>query len=281
MLLLCLALLSGCSLLRLTYPQAPTIAYWWLDGYADFTSAQTPRVQEQLAEWLRWHRASQLPDYIALLQRARAEVLANTTPAQVCHWYDDLLARAMIAYEQVLPAAAETALALSPAQMEHVQHKFDKSNAEFRDDYLQSSPEARLKESVKRTVERTETLYGRLDDPQRELIARQVAGSPFDPELWLAERQARQRDIAQTLRRLQNERASAAQMQAALLVFSERAQQSPSEAYRAYQKRLKLYNCEVVAQLHNATTPAQRQAAAATLKGWEADLRALVADPAR
>ena len=52
LLLLCLGLLGGCSLLRLTYPQAPTLAYWWLDGYVDFTNAQTPRVQEQLAEWL-------------------------------------------------------------------------------------------------------------------------------------------------------------------------------------------------------------------------------------
>ena len=57
LLVLCLALLSGCSLLRLTYPQLPTIAYWWLDGYVDFTVAQAPRVQEQLAEWLRWHRS--------------------------------------------------------------------------------------------------------------------------------------------------------------------------------------------------------------------------------
>ena len=32
--------------------------------------------------------------------------------------------------------------------------------------------------------------------------------------------------------------------------------------------------------MHNATTPAQRQAARDTLKGWEDDLRALAAQPA-
>ena len=115
-----LALLSGCSLLRMTYPQLPTITYWWLDGYVDFTSAQTPRVQQQLADLLQWHRSTQLPDYATLLRRARGELPLDTTPAQICRWADELTARLNIAYEQALPAAAEAALALSAAQMEHV-----------------------------------------------------------------------------------------------------------------------------------------------------------------
>jgi len=281
LLVLCVVLLSGCSLLRMTYPQVPTIVYWWLDGYVDFTGAQSTRVQDQLADWLRWHRTTQLPDYAVLLQRARTEVLANTTPAQVCRWYDDIVARAIVAYEQALPAAAETALALTPAQIEHLRHQLEKSNADFRDDFLQPSPTQRLKESVKRTVERTESLYGRLDNAQLELIASEVAASPFDPELWLAERQQRQRDILQTLRRLTTEHAGNAQMQAALRVFADHAQRSPSETYRAYQQRLRQFNCEFAARVHNATTPAQRQAASATLAGWESDFRALAAEPAR
>jgi hypothetical protein len=280
-LVLCLVLLSGCSLLRATYPQLPTIIYWWLDGYVDFTTAQTPRVQEQLADWLRWHRSTQLPEYAALLQRARADVLVNTTPAQVCRWYDEGAARLLVSYEQALPAIAETALALKPVQMEHIQRKFEKSNADFRDDFLQPVPEVRLKEAVKRTVERAEALYGKLDDAQRELIAQGVAASPFDPERWQTERQLRQREVLQTLRRLQAERASSEQMQTALRTFAEHAQRSPRPAYRAYQQRLKQFSCEFAAQLHNATTPAQHQAAAETLKNWETDFRALAAEPLR
>jgi hypothetical protein len=279
--LLCLTLLTGCSLLRLTYPQVPTIVYWWLDGYVDFTSAQSPRVQEQLADWLRWHRSTQLPEYAALLQRARPELLANTTPAQVCHWVDEATAHLLLAYEQGLPAAAETALALTPAQLEHIQRKFEKVNADFRDDFLQPTPDARLKENVKRSVERAETLYGRLDDAQRDLVARQAAASPFDADRWQAERQQRQRDILHTLRRLHAERADSDQMQAALRMFAEHAQRSPRPAYRAYQQRLKQFSCGFAAQVHNATTPAQRQAAAETLKGWETDLRVLAAEPPR
>lgn len=280
-LLLCAACLGACSLLRVTYPQLPTIGYWWLDGYVDFSHAQSPRVQEQLADWLRWHRSTQLPDYAVLLQRARTEVLANTTPTQVCRWFDELSARLLLAYEQALPAAAETALALTPAQMEHIRRKFEKQNVEFRDDYLQPVLEVRQKESLKRALDRAEMLYGRLDEAQRERIARGVAASPFDPAGWLAEREQRQRDTLQALRRLQIEKPSNTQAQAALRTLAEQSLHSPRAGYAAYQQRLKAYNCELAADLHNITTPAQRAAAAETIKGYETDVRALAAERGR
>ena len=139
--------------------------------------------------------------------------------------------------------------------------------------------EARRKETFKRALERTETLYGSFDDGQREWLARELATSPFDADLWFAERLARQRELLQTLRRLRAERAGAAQMQAALRTQYDQAWRSPREAYRNYQQRLRQFNCSLAARVHNQTTPAQRQAAAATLKGWETDLRVLAAEP--
>lgn len=278
---LALALLGGCSLLRLSYPQLPTLAYWSADSYLDLTSAQSELVRAQLAEWLRWNRTTQLPDYAALLRRARAEVLQDTTPVRVCRWADEATARLQTAFDQALPAAADVALTLSPAQLEHLRKHLDKVNAEFREEYVERKPQRRLKEAVQRAVERAETLYGKLDEAQRERLAREVAASPFDPERWLAERTLRQREALQTLRRLQAERAGADEMQAALRAFFERSQRSPDDAYRAYQQRLRQHSCDVAARLHNTTTPEQRQAAAANLSGWENDLRSLAAETAR
>ncbi len=275
------ALLGGCSLLRLTYPQLPTIAYWTTDSYLDLTSAQSERVRAHLAELLRWNRTTQLNDYAQLLRRAGTEVAADTTPARVCQWFDEGTVRLLTAFEQAVPAAAEVALTLSPAQIEHLRQHMDKNNAELREEFVERKPERRLRESTKRAVERAETLYGKVDEAQRERIARDVAASPFEPERWLAERQLRQKEALQTLRRLQLERAGADQMQAALRAFFERSVQSPDDAYRAYQRKLRQYSCEAAARLHNSTTPEQRQAAAATLAGWESDLRALAAETGR
>jgi hypothetical protein len=275
---LMLALLGGCSAVRLAYNQAPELAYWWLDAYFDFSDAQTPKVRDGLADWFAWHRRTQLPDYAALLVRAQTDVQADQTPERVCVWWSDLRERLDTAVERGIPAAADLMLSLSPAQIAHIERRYAKSNSDFRDEYLDADPQRRLDASVKRTVERAELLYGRLDDAQRERVAKAVAESPFDPQLWMSERERRQQDALQMLRRLVAERAGRDQAQAALRAYVQRVARSPRENYRRYMQRLEPFNCSFAAGLHNSTSPTQRQAAVAKLKGWEADLRALTAN---
>jgi hypothetical protein len=81
----------------------------------------------------------------------------------------------------------------------------------------------------------------------------------------------------QTLRRLVAEKADNDRVVAALRALAERSERSSDPAYRAYQQRLTDYNCGFAARIHNAMSPAQRQAARDRLKGWEDDLRALAA----
>jgi hypothetical protein len=145
---------------------------------------------------------------------------------------------------------------------------------------MQQEADERLKAAVKRTVDRAEMLYGRLDERQRQLVAAGVAASPFDPAAWLAERQAVQNDTLQTLARLTAGgpgRADRESNLAGLQALAARVQRAPPGPYRSYQQRLTEYNCAFIAQLHNSTTPAQRQTARSKLKGWEEDLRALAA----
>jgi len=40
-------------------------------------------------------------------------------------------------------------------------------------------------------------------------------------------------------------------------------------------QRLRRFQCELYASVHNDTTPAQRERAAARMRGWEVDARAL------
>jgi hypothetical protein len=272
-----LALLSGCSALQLAFNNGPLAAWWWLDGYIDFSSAQAPRAKAAIDQWFDATRREQLPEYAALLAAAQAEVLNPATPGQACRWQQLLRDKLDPAVERGILLAADLVPGLGDAQWRHLQARFAKKNAEMREDFLQPKPEDRRKASVTRAQERAETLYGSLDEAQRRVIAAGVAASPFDPEAWLAERERRQLDTLQTLRRLGAERADRDRTVAALRVLAERAEVSPDPGYRSYQQRLIDYNCAFSAQIHNATTPAQRQAARARLKGWEDDLRALTA----
>ncbi|MBC8057202.1 MAG: hypothetical protein H7Y61_11560, partial [Rhizobiales bacterium] len=277
-----LALLGGCSALRIGYGTAPDVVYWWLDGYIDFNDTQTPRVREAIRQWFTWHRRTQVPDYAALLARAQTEVVADTTPARVCEWQADVAKRARVAFERIEPAAADLMLTVTPEQIKYLDQRYAKFNAEFRDDYIQADRAKRTEENLKRTLDRAETLYGRFDDAQRARIAEGLLRSPFDAEVWFAERRQRQIEALQMLRKLTGDGNGAANREqaiAALRVYAERVERSPREPYRRYAERLAEFNCAFGASLHNMTTPAQRRTAAQKLAGWEGDLRAIAAAP--
>lgn len=268
--------LAGCSVLRLSYPQAPRLLYWWLDDHADFSDAQAPQVRQGIADWFAWHRSSQLPEYVMLLEKARAQVLEPTTPAAACEWQRELQRRALLAFDEGVPALARTALELTPAQLQHMEEHFAETNEEFREDYLPSDPAERQEANLKRVLKRAEMLYGRLSGTQRDALARALAQSSFDAELWDAERRARQQDLLRWLRSLDRRHPDLAATQAGLRRWGEQVALSPRPAYRSYQARLTEDNCRLAAQVHNTTTAAQRQTAYEHLKGWEDDLRGLM-----
>ncbi len=273
------AVLAGCSAVRFGYNQAPELLFWWLDGYADFDDTQSRQVRSRLGEWFAWHRRTQLPDYAELLARAQADVLADTTPDRACRWFAELRQRGEVAAEQALHHAAEVITTLKPAQIQHIERRYARVNEEFRSDFLDKEPARRLERSVDRTTERLEFVYGTLDERQRALVARLVAASPFDAEAWYSERTQRQQEALQMIRRLAGTGVDRDTAVATMRAYGERMARSPREGYRRYQEKLEAYNCAFAATLHNATTPAQRQAAANRFKGWEADFRALSASP--
>ena len=275
--------LTGCSMVRLAYDQAPNLTYWWIDGYVDSSGEQTTRLRESIDRWYLWHARTQLPEYAALLVRAQREVLAPLTPAAACAWVAEGERQVETALAAAVPGAAELMLSLTPAQLQHIERRFAKGNEEVRADFLQKEPEERRAASHKRAVERFERVYGRLDAPQRERLAALLASSGFDAERWLIERRLRQREIMQTLASIAAARAGGdravarQQAQAAATTLFARSLRSPRADYRDYQQRLVQDNCQLVAAMHNAMTPEQRQAARARLKSWEDDLRALAA----
>ncbi len=271
--------LTGCSAVRLAYGNGAQLSWWWLDGYADFSPAQEPEVKRELDEFFAWHRRTQLPAMVALMQQLEADVTEPTTPAQACRWQARLRQALDPSVEQALSLAAGLMPGLGEPQFRSIDKRFAKVMTDMREDYLQADPAERRAASVRRTVERVERLYGTLGPEQRQVIESGIAASPFDPEAWVAERRRRQLDTLQTLRRLVAEQAGRDERLAALRALVAKTERSPDPDYRAYQIRLDAYNCGFAARIHNATTPAQRAHARETLKGWEDDFRELMAAP--
>jgi hypothetical protein len=271
------AWMGGCSSVPLAYNNGPQLAWWWVDGYFDFSRDQSPAIKQGLDKLFDWHRSTQVALYLPILGAAQAQVAEPTTAALACRWQDQVRELLEPTLERTLNGAADLLPSLGEAQFKHLEARYTKVLAEMRDDFLQADLAERHRQSVKRVLERAERLYGRLDEAQRRVIDAGVAASPFNPELWWQERQRRQRDTVQTLRRLAAEKADRDLRLAALRTLVARLERSPDASYRAYQLKLADYNCSFAAQIHNATTPAQRKQARETLNGWETDLRQLMA----
>ncbi len=276
MLPLLLPMFVGCSAVRLTYNQGPVLAYWWLDGYADFNPEQTPRVKAALVDWFSWHRATQLPDYAQALVSLQALAVDKVTPAQVCSTVQAWQQRGQRAYEHALPALAEQVRSMSLEQIRQVERRQAKKHAEAEADYLQTAPAERQKASLKRALDRAETAYGTLDEAQRQRLAQDLAASRFNPDTWLAERQRRNSEILRSLRQWQAERSDTDTVTAGLRRLGAEVLQSPRADYKAYADAVMDANCNLAASLHNSTSTAQRQHLLAKVKGWEGDVRALM-----
>ena len=276
---LALALLQGCSAIKLAYGNLPEVAYWWVDSYVDLNDTQTPRVRDELSRLHQWHRVNELPRIAELLQRVQKLAPADTTPETVCALFADIRQRTDAVLAQVEPAAVTLAQSVNSAQITHLEGKYAKNNLEWRDEWVRGTLAERRARRLKSAMERAEQFYGTLEERQLAVLRASIERTDFDPDLSQGERLRRQQDLMQTLRRVGADapapRATTAQATVLLRAYLDRSINSPNPAYRAYIERATLEGCRTVAQLHNATTPEQRERARRRLAAYERDAREL------
>lgn len=262
--------LTGCSLFTTAYNQMPTLAYWRLDSALSLTAEQQPWVRDGLATLHEWHRRDQLPRYADTLQSWQVLAQGTLSPTQVCQQLDTLQTMASELFEQSLPLLGRLAASLSDDQLRSLQRYQSKQNAEFERDFV-SSKQPVTPEREKRSVRRTEMLYGSLEDGQRDWLMQSLADGGFDAARTLAERQRRQADVLEAIRQIR----SGASAKPVLRALWARTQRSPDPAYLAYASRWRAQGCIQFAELHNLMSPAQKAYAVVKLGDFERDFTTL------
>lgn len=273
--LLAAAALASCSAIKLGYSAVDDVAYIWLDGYLAFGDEQGARVRDDLQRLHTWHRTQELPRVADLLGRMEQLAPQTLAPAQVCAFVPELQARLMAIADQAEPAVVRTALSLTPRQLRHLQRKSAENNRKWREEWIDITP-AELKEKrFKQAVDRLEMIYGTLDEAQRAVLRAGLERSVFDPQRTLVERQRRQADLQQILQRLAGSQTPLPEARAALRGYLERSLRAPDPGYRAYQQAQQDESCQLIAAVHGAASPAQREQAARRLRAYQRDLREL------
>lgn len=286
LLLAVLALFSGCSAIRLTYNQAPTLTWWWLNDYLDFNETQSVTARQGLKDWFAWHRRHELPVYAALLGEIREGLKGEVSGSTVCAWRTALTDQLANAFEAGVPPLSRLAGTLEPAQLARLEDRFKQSNKDLQEEYGSGTLEARTKRSRKRTERFLKRVYGRLDPAQREYVLAHTAETSFDPVRWLDERAHRQAFVLSELREvmaIKGQGATVARQARAekmLRAYAALYAESPRAGYQAYRERLIQRNCALFAEVHAMASPRQRAHADKTLRAWERDLRMLASQSA-
>jgi hypothetical protein len=269
--------LSACSAIKLGYNTLPELAYWWLDGYADFGDEQQPLVRAELARLHGWHRRDELPRIAEVLARMEQLSPGDITPQQACGVVADAQLRLQSVVQAVSPGMGTVAASLAPRQLRHMERKFRSSNDKFRAEMIDVNPAQAQEKRYEQMLERIEMVYGRLEEPQRAVLRQGIAASTYDGQRILGDRQRRQQDLLETLRRLHRAHLPPEQAREQLLAWFDRAQHAPDPAYRAWQQGLVDEGCRIFAAVHASTTAQQREQAVRRLRAYQRDLRDLSA----
>ncbi len=269
------AALAGCSTIKLGYNNIDEIAFWWLDGYADFNDDQEARVREDLQRLHRWHRANELPKFVALLRAMEEAAPADIAPAQACGFFTRVRERLDVLAGQAEPAVVTLATSLAPEQLKNIERKYEKNNSKFRKDWLALNASELADKRVEQFTERSEMVYGPLDDAQLTLLRKQLQSTAFDPQRILADRQRRQRDVLDTLRAVTTQQVSLANATMSMRGLLDRLREPPVAADRARQQAMIDEGCRTFSVLHNSRTAKQRDAAVRRLRAWQRDLQEL------
>ena len=249
--------LGGCSALRLSYNNAPTLLYWWLDGYTDFDKSQGAQTRAELSKLMDWHRKEELPHIADLLGSAQTLASGPVNGPQVCALYEKALTRMDALSERVLPSAAAIVPSLTNAQLDYMAKAFEKKTRKWREEY----------QRIDKFTERTEDFYGTLSALQLQQLQAALHQTKAEENLYFAEVTRRQKLGLTTLAGLQ--KAEPASALTALKAWSAQWQHSSDPVYQDYKIRSTTQTCQALAQLHNSASPKQRKKLLATLQSYQ------------
>jgi hypothetical protein len=268
--------LSACSAVKLGYSSLPNLAYWWLDGYADFSDEQAPVVREHIVQLHTWHRQKELPKLGDLLARMEQLTPGEVSPEQACGIVAEVQGRMRAVAMEAEPRIVAVAMSMTGRELRHMQRKFRRNNERYQKEWLDLPPAERNDKRFDQMLERLETIYGRLDEPQRAVLRRRIEQSAFDAGRSHAEWQRRQEDLLQALRRVSQRGTPEPEARALLRAWYEGIEKAPDPGYRAYQQVLLQEGCLTFSLVHQSTTAQQREQAARRLRAYQRDLRDLV-----
>ncbi len=270
--LLGLVLIAGCSMVRLGYSQADTIAAWTADDYFDFDTRQKGEFHSRFRRLHEWHRHEQLPEYASFLGAAKTRVQNGLGREDVIWFLEGLKSRYRIIAGRSIGDAADILATLTPPQLEALKRQWIKVNRKFiREFHLEDTPREQQRALAKRMLSRIKDWAGHLSDEQEQKITALADKLPLTDRLRHEDRLRRQREFLRLLEVRGNPGEFAPRLRHWLLNWEEGRHPDYERQYAPWlEKRV-----QFMIDVYNLLTPQQRAHALQRLQNYIEDFQNL------
>jgi hypothetical protein len=256
----------SCSLVKTAYNNAPEAMHWWLDDYFDFTATQNKKLKPALHALHDWHRQTQLPLYVELLQNIQSDLSKETIEASaVCENMQTMQDMMQNIQLETTATVVEIAPLLSNQQLSYFQKKLEKRTLKWKSEWLQETREEQIEVRLEKTIDFAEKVYGNLNKSQKNMLKEKLLASNFKAETSYTEILRRNEDALQIVTLLKQENLGHEQKKTLVRQGFERLRNSPDPAYQSHANQVKQGSCEMIADLHATTDIKQKQHAKAWL----------------
>jgi len=271
-----LALMAGCSGVRLGYNSADKVLAYRMDDWFDLPEALRQPARDRLHRVLAWHRREELPRYADILRSAERR-LADPAPlgaSELLVLQRQVTGRLLVLGDQVAAEFAEILAQLGPPQRRRLLARLDRSNEEFREDYLEADAAAVRQRRIDQLADRYQFWLGRLSPAQRARLEQWVDARGVDAAWRMSLRQDRQRVFVGIVDEAVQSR-SPPRTAARLRAFFADLEQPSAAAVRTRHDEGERARAQLTADLFNMATPAQRDKARERLRRLADDCLAL------
>lgn len=197
----CLALLAGCSMIRVGYGHLDTYAAWKANEYFDLEAHQKDEFLRRFNRLHEWHRYEQLPEYAAFLAQARKRLERPLQPEDVEWFIDGIKVRYARIVSRAVDDAAALLLTITPAQLDALQQQWDKDNRRFvREHRLAGSMNDIKRARARRTLAHAREWVGSLTHDQEHRIIAMSDALPLTEKLRHEHRLQRQREFFELMK---------------------------------------------------------------------------------
>jgi hypothetical protein len=262
-----LAVLSGCSSMRLAYDNADAWLQWRANAYFDPQGETSEELGRRIASFHAWHRAKMLPQVAQLAEDAAKRIEQGLTRADIDRVYGALEAHVRESVREGATQSAPMLDRLEPAQLAHFEKKLADENRKYARENLEGGQERHRKRRLKRTIERLEDWVGRLSDEQARRVQRYNESAPMLNEMRDRDRKRLQAELLAMLRAREASRR--------LPDWAAHWDRNREPAYAAAFRKLRAEYTDMLLDLYPTLSAEQKRSAASRMRGLAVDFEQL------